>query len=142
MFLMRGLPGSGKSTLVNLLERIYSGSVAVCSADHYFLDSHGVYNFNRDKIGEAHRVCQQHAEEACRLNRTILTKASLIVLVFCRNTTLAVIIDNTNIRADECRPYFQKASQYGYVVIIVEPRTPWKHDVNVLAGTFWVENSN
>lgn len=66
MFLMRGLPGSGKSTLVNLLERIYAGSVAVCSADHYFIDSHGVYNFNRDKIGDAHRVCQQHAEDACR----------------------------------------------------------------------------
>jgi hypothetical protein len=43
-----------------------------------------------------------------------------------------VIIDNTNIRMDECKPYFQKASNYGYVVIIVEPRTNWKRDANIL----------
>ncbi len=66
MFLMRGLPGSGKSTLVNILKRLYSKSVVVCSADNYFLDSQGVYNFNRDKIGEAHRVCQQQADDACK----------------------------------------------------------------------------
>ncbi|CAF1278743.1 unnamed protein product, partial [Adineta ricciae] len=114
MFLMRGLPGSGKSTLVNILKRIYSQSFVICSADNYFLDSQGVYNFNRDKIGEAHRVCQEHAEDACK------------------NNVLAVIIDNTNIRMDECRPYFQKASTYGYIVIIVEPRTNWKRDANIL----------
>lgn len=33
---------------------------------------------------------------------------------------------------DECKPYFQKASNYGYVVIIVEPRTSWKRDADVL----------
>lgn len=49
-----------------------------------------------------------------------------------RNKVLAVIIDNTNIRADECRPYFQKATNYGYAVIIVEPRTNWKRDANQL----------
>jgi ABC-type proline/glycine betaine transport system ATPase subunit len=69
MFLMRGLPGSGKSTLVKILKQIYSKSVAVCSADNFFLDEQGVYNFNRDRISEAHRVCQQKAEEACRYSR-------------------------------------------------------------------------
>lgn len=38
----------------------------VCSADNYFMTPGGVYNFNRDKIGEAHRVCQQQAEDACK----------------------------------------------------------------------------
>ena len=83
MFLMRGLPGSGKSsqvvftftlslrwlgksTLVKILKQIYSKSVTVCSADNFFLDDQGVYNFNRDRISEAHRVCQQKTEEACR----------------------------------------------------------------------------
>ncbi|CAF1257518.1 unnamed protein product [Adineta steineri] len=114
MFLMRGLPGSGKSTLVNILKRIYCKSFIVCSADNYFIDSNGVYNFNRDKIGVAHQVCQQQAEDACKKN------------------IFAIIIDNTNIRMDECRPYLQKASNYGYIVIVVEPRTNWKRDPNVL----------
>ncbi|CAF3566125.1 unnamed protein product [Rotaria sordida] len=114
MFLMRGLPGSGKSTIVTILKRIYSKSVVVCSADNYFIDSQGNYNFNRDKIGEAHLRCQQQTEDACK------------------NNILAVIVDNTNIRMDECKPYFQKASNYGYIVIIVEPRTNWKRDANIL----------
>lgn len=85
MFLMRGLPGSGKdykecsffycsslcsysgkSTLVNKLKDIYSKSYVICSADNYFLDSQGIYRFNRDKIADAHRVCQQSAEDACK----------------------------------------------------------------------------
>lgn len=45
---------------------LYSKSFVVCSADNYFLDRQGVYNFNRDKIAEAHRVCQQQAEDACK----------------------------------------------------------------------------
>ncbi|CAF3350356.1 unnamed protein product [Rotaria sp. Silwood1] len=114
MFLMRGLPGSGKSTIVTQLKRIYSKSVIVCSADNYFIDSQGNYNFNRDKIGEAHLTCQRQTEDACK------------------NNVLAVIVDNTNIRMDECKPYFQKASNYGYIVIIVEPRTSWKRDTNIL----------
>lgn len=51
-----------------------------------------------------------------------------------RTNVLAVIIDNTNIRMDECKIYFQKASSYGYVVIIVEPRTSWKRDADILNG--------
>ena len=107
----------------------------ICSADNYFLDSQGVYNFNRDNIGEAHRVCQQHAEDACKYKTE--KKSSLLIVHMCyscRNNVLAVIIDNTNIRVDECRPYFQKASAYGYIVIIVEPRTNWKRDANILNG--------
>lgn len=55
-----------------------------------------------------------------------------------RNNTLAVIIDNTNIRHDECRTYFQKAARYGYLVIIVEPRTSWKRDADILARSFFL----
>ncbi|CAF4644527.1 unnamed protein product [Rotaria socialis] len=105
---------NGKSTIVKHLTKLYSKSVVVCSADNYFIDSEGNYNFNINRIGEAHRVCQQRTEEACK------------------NNVLAVIVDNTNIRTDECKHYFQKASNYGYVVIIVEPRTDWKRDANTL----------
>jgi hypothetical protein len=60
------LESLGKSTLVQILKRLYSNSFVICSADNYFIDNQGVYNFNRDKIGEAHRVCQQQAEDACK----------------------------------------------------------------------------
>jgi hypothetical protein len=65
-FFKKIYPSSGKSTLVNILKRLYSKSVIVCSADNYFLDNQGVYNFNRDRLGQAHTVCQQQAEDACK----------------------------------------------------------------------------
>ena len=44
VFVMRGLPGSGKSTLVNAISKVYDGETPViCSADHYFVDENGVY---------------------------------------------------------------------------------------------------
>ena len=57
-----------------------------------------------------------------------------------RNNVLAVIIDNTNIRMDECKTYFQKAASHGYIVLIVEPRTSWKRDVDILSGRFDLTN--
>ena len=117
MFVMRGLPGSGKSTLVTILKQLYPQSLAVCSADHFFINEQGVYVFKRDLIGQAHNECQKKAEEACRTG------------------VLTVIIDNTNVRLDECRPYFEKANRYGYLILVVEPRTSWKRDVDILAGS-------
>ena len=44
VFVMRGLPGSGKSTLVNAICKVYdSETPVICSADHYFIDDNGVY---------------------------------------------------------------------------------------------------
>ncbi|CAF0742086.1 unnamed protein product [Didymodactylos carnosus] len=84
MFLMRGLPGSGKSTLVDILKRIYSHSCQVCSADHFFMSEEtGEYKFDRSKISDAHQTCQRNAEDACRAGIN------------------AIVIDNTNIRMDE-----------------------------------------
>ena len=46
MFVMRGLPGSGKSTLVRKMKSVYPGAV-VCSADQFFISDEGVYQFDR-----------------------------------------------------------------------------------------------
>ena len=51
MFIMRGLPGSGKSTIVRHIRDKYQPitDVVVCSADDYFLQEDGNYNY--DKVG-------------------------------------------------------------------------------------------
>ena len=69
---------------------------------------------DRTKLKDAHLFSKAKAEELCQ---------KLINLV---------IVDNTNVKRWEMAPYFRTASQHRYTVIIVEPRTPWKFNVDEL----------
>ena len=94
MLIIRGLPGSGKSTIARQLEETYPGSVS-CSADQFFLHPEtGEYQFEGSQLGEAHKWCQSKAEEACRARVNI------------------VIVDNTNVKKWEMVPYFKLANKY------------------------------
>jgi len=107
MIIMRGMPGSGKSTIVRKLKELYP-EASSCSADDYFLQC-GSYVFDRTKLKDAHQFSQAKAEELCR------------------NLTRLVIIDNTNVKRWEMTPYFRTAANHRYTVILVEPRTPWRY---------------
>lgn len=111
MFIMRGLPGSGKSTVVKCLQEVYKGDAVVCSADHYFMDKEENYNFDASRLSNAHNYCQNKAA------------------YHCEKGTRVVIIDNTNIQRWTMAFYVKLAQteQY-YHVIIVEPLTPWRYD--------------
>ena len=107
MFLMRGLPGSGKSTIVRQIIHIFPDAL-VASADDLFLTSDGSYKFDASKLSIAHEQCQKRVEAACR------------------RATPVVIVDNTNVRQWEMKSYTSLASQHNYTVVLVEPRTSWK----------------
>ena len=59
MVVMRGLPGSGKSTVVSTITRVYPHAV-VCSADHYFMND-GKYEYSSSRLKSAHLQCQDKA---------------------------------------------------------------------------------
>jgi len=60
LILFRGLPGSGKTTLANLL----LPGARVFSADDYFTDpASGEYKFDGEKTKEAHQDCQRRVRE-------------------------------------------------------------------------------
>jgi len=113
MFVMRGLPGSGKSTVVKQIQNFHPQSL-VCSADQYFINENGHYEFDASLLKEAHSWCQSKAKEACEADTHI------------------VIIDNTGVKKWELVPYFKMASQNNYAVVLVEPKTPWKFHVDEL----------
>lgn len=114
LFLMRGLSGSGKSTVVRAITETYPASI-VCSADDYFLRD-GVYRFDASLLSSAHSACQSKAKTACN------------------NGVPVVIIDNTHVRRWEMKSYLELASHRNYVVVLVLPKTPWRWNPVELAA--------
>ncbi len=123
LVLMRGIPGSGKSTIARSLAGVHDdhivkdgkhryqyGSIgamgAVLSTDFYFMDS-GEYVFNPAKLGEYHGQNQA----AC---------ADLMV-----DGEPVIVIDNTNTQIWEMAPYVEMAKDNGYKVVVVSiPHPP------------------
>ena len=65
MFVMRGLPGSGKSFLVEKIIQGYGAeNVSVCSADSYFITSEGNYVWVQSRLKDAHMDCQKRVQRA------------------------------------------------------------------------------
>ncbi len=55
LILVRGLPGSGKSTFANSL------CLRVVEADQYFVNTAGIYTFDPTQLPEAHLWCAREA---------------------------------------------------------------------------------
>jgi predicted kinase len=110
LYIIRGLPGSGKSTFA---KKLVGDDFLVCEADKYFIDKEtGEYNFDFTKIKEAHKFCQDKVET--------YMKDSLVNDQFYRD----IVVSNTFTQEWEMKPYFELAKQYGYQVtsLIVENR--------------------
>lgn len=118
LVLLRGLPGSGKSFLT---KRILETTVGmqhyrdcVFSADDFFMRNN-IYVYDASKIADAHAFCQNRAINALR------------------NGVAPVIVDNTNTQLWEMKPYACAAMQFGYILEILEPTTPWAFNDKELA---------
>lgn len=104
VIIMRGLPGSGKSTWVQNYCRAATPATypLICSADEYFMKTK-VYEFNPVLIGDAHDFCFQKF-----LNGLVYKPAYDVI-----------IVDNTNTRAWEISPYYRHAELLKIPVRIV-----------------------
>lgn len=106
--LVRGLPGSGKSTFANLITNEFS----ICEADLFFYDKEGNYNFDGSKLKLAHVWCFNQVRtrmEDNKLNPQFYPE---------------IVVSNTFTQEWEMEKYYKLAEEYGYKVfsIIVENR--------------------
>ena len=114
MFIMRGVPGCGKSSLVQQYVDRYAATV--CSADGYFEAGAGkrkklfkgktvqeIYNmtFDVNELPAAHEYCRAEARSACERG------------------DLCIIIDNTNIEKKDYAYYSQCGRGHGYLIYFV-----------------------
>ena len=106
--IVRGLPGSGKSTFSNFIWNDY----AICEADKFFYDSEGHYLFEPSKLKQAHEWCRDEVEKRMLENQ--------------KNPQYypEIVVSNTFTQEWEMQAYFDLAKKYDYKVfsIIVENR--------------------
>ena len=106
LILLRGLPGSGKSTIGDIILFTGQNNQDVLSADNFFIDRDGNYNFDATRLKEAHNDCQQKCAERMKMQFS------------------KIVIANTFTQEWEMEKYFEMADRYRYRVhsLIVENR--------------------
>lgn len=95
LIVVRGIPGSGKSTFAKLLGR------AICTADDYHTKRDGTYDWKPENVGKAHSWCKRKCER------------------FMKKNIERIIVANTSTTEEEMKDYFEMASKYNYKVFSV-----------------------
>ena len=104
LILLRGLPGSGKSTFAKSLGGIH------IEADQYFMVK-DEYKFDASQLKNAHNYCQSQTRAWMSHNGEQIK-------------TDKIIVSNTFTQEWEMEAYFEMAKEFGYQVVclIVENR--------------------
>jgi predicted kinase len=109
MYIMRGISGSGKSTMAKTL--VPEGNIF--STDEFFMVN-GEYKFNPSKLGIAHKWNFDRVRKAVEDGIT------------------PIAVDNTNTQSWEAKNYVDLAKENGYDIQVRESNTPWAKDLEEL----------
>lgn len=109
LILVRGMPGSGKTTTATKLYRAMNN--AHFEADQYFMRN-GKYEFDVNQLRQAHEWCQNKTRENLGYG-------------------YRVIVSNTFTTLKELRPYFDIAKEIGIIPTVITCNNQFQnvHDV-------------
>ena len=108
LVLIRGLPGSGKTTMARVLAFV---GYEHHETDQYF-DRDGVYRFVATEIQKAHAWCLERAKESMSRGERC-------------------VVANTFTRRWELQPYMDAAKAAGVLVRVLEARGAWENSHGV-----------
>lgn len=106
MYIMRGVPGSGKSYTAKQL--VDGDTSKIFSTDAFFSDK---YEFDFKLLDKAHNWNQENVREAMQKGIT------------------PIVVDNTNILKRDAMIYVIMAKKYQYKPIIKESNSPWWQEI-------------
>lgn len=110
LILVRGLSGSGKTWLADMIVGSDTTNRTSLCADDYFYDDSGKYEFDHTKLREAHEWCISETRETMQDG----------VDVIC--------LHNNFTRKWEAEPYFKMAEEFGYQVQVISLYDSGKND--------------
>ncbi len=93
LYLVRGLPGSGKSTYAKTLDAVH------LETDMFFVDKQGNYQFCASLLSQAHDWCQQETEQQLKQGHD-------------------VVVSNTFVQHWEMKAYLSLAKKYRAKLIV------------------------
>lgn len=117
MYIMRGLPGSGKSTMAQYAHSWYINHLftsTVITTDDFWYNEKNEYIFDPTRLKEAHEWNLNRAIEAIEAKLNV------------------IIIDNVHSQFWEAEKYVIHAFQNGYAVELKWPTNPWSENVDEL----------
>lgn len=117
VLILRGVSGSGKTTFAETLAALNPDRVAICTADDYFYDEQGNYNFNPAELGKAHLYCQSLFHVAMESENIDL-----------------IIVANTNTKPSDFAYYVNAAKGRAVVTSIVLENRHGNSDVHGVPG--------
>lgn len=116
LIILRGLPGSGKSTITAELVRIATelkiSHVVVCCDDFFMVGDS--YVFDQSKLKQVHDDCLIKAQQAMDSGVQL------------------IIVDNTNVCYEELCPYVQYGLYKDYIITFQEPANEHSRNIPIL----------
>lgn len=109
LVLIRGIPGSGKSTMARAMSGFYH-----LEADMFF-ELNGVYRYDASKIRDAHEWCQRETFKSLANGKS-------------------VVVSNTFTQRFEIEPYSKIAETFGIKLRILEAKGRWTNIHNIPAN--------
>lgn len=108
IYIIRGLPGSGKKTLAKQL-----APMATFIADDFFIGADGVYRFDPTKLPDAHAMCLERFKD--QVLRDHYSRD-------CSNICVA----NTFVKLEHMQPYINFAKKYEFDYCVIECKGHFK----------------